>query len=221
MRQRKAAWITCVLTLFMGIRPSRAQTAAEGMPAATVDALHAMTQMAAVIFAGRVVAIRQPQRAGGAVEIEFAVEDAIRGVSGGTYVLREWGGLWSGAQMFHVEQRYLMLLHGPGPAGLSSPVGGADGAIPILGEAGVAAGLAADGRVVDLRWVETRAMRAVSYAEKLVALPATQMPAVRADVGGTQTDVTLATPGVSAIEQGVGYSAVIGLLRGWERDAAR
>jgi hypothetical protein len=30
----------------------------------------------------------------GVVEITFAVEDAVRGVSGSTYTLREWAGLW-------------------------------------------------------------------------------------------------------------------------------
>ena len=84
----------------------------------------------------------------GVVEIEFAVEDAVRGVSGGTYTLREWAGLWpAGDEPFRVGQRYLMLLHAPGAAGLSSPVGGMDGAIPIRGGTGPAElGLAAAGR---------------------------------------------------------------------------
>ena len=64
---------------------------------ATCDALHAMSRLAAVIFAGQVIGVRRHDAVDGAtgtVEIEFAVEDAVRGVSGGTYTLREWAGLW-------------------------------------------------------------------------------------------------------------------------------
>jgi hypothetical protein len=228
MRSRRDAWLGCVLLLGAGIVPGCAQTAVAGIgPAAvspvTEDALHAMTQMAAVIFAGQVVGIRLPQRTGGTVEIDFAVEDGIRGVGGGSYTLREWGGLWAGDAPFRVGQRYLMLLHAPGRAGLSSPVGGSDGAIPILGSTGQrAAGLvSADGRVVDLRWVATRGVRAVSYAEKPVAFSNSQPLAVRADMRGVQADVTLAAPDISGAEGGASYSAVIGVLRDWERNAAR
>src|ERR1700733_4417113 len=59
----------------------------------TVAALHSITQLAGVIFAGRVIRVHRYQGVAGAagtVEIEFAVEDAIRGVAGDTYTLREW-----------------------------------------------------------------------------------------------------------------------------------
>jgi hypothetical protein len=177
-----------------------------------------MTQMAAVIFAGQVVAIRLPQRAGGVVEIDFAVEDAIRGVSGGTYVLREWGGLWAaGNEPLRVGQRYLMLLHAPGPAGLSSPVGGTDGAIPILG----GEARAADGRVVDLRWVATRVARTVAYGAEPVARSTLQPVALRADARAAQVDVAAMPSSGDGAARGAAYAAVMGALRGWERDAAR
>jgi hypothetical protein len=213
----------CVLALIVPLAPARAQTVGEAIPPASEDALHAMTQMAAVIFAGQVVAIRLPERAGGVVEIDFAVEDAIRGVSGGTYALREWAGLWAARnEPFRVGQRYLMLLHAPGRAGLSSPVGGVDGAIPILGGGERAAGLAAaDGRVVDLRWIAARAAREVSYAAEPVARPTSQTLAVRADARAAQVDVTLAAPSVAVAQGGAAYAAAIVMLRGWERDAAR
>ena len=106
-------------------------------PQGITDALHAMSRLAGVIFAGQVVAVRRidgGNDATGIVEIQFAVEDAVRGVSGGVYTLREWAGLWpAGEEPFRVGQRFLMLLHAPSVAGLSSPVGGMDGAIPIHG----------------------------------------------------------------------------------------
>jgi hypothetical protein len=129
----------------------------------TLAALHDMTRLAGVIFAGCVISLRR--RAGvagaaGTVEIEFAVENAIRGVAGSSYTLREWAGLWAaGDEPFRVGQRYLVLLHAPGASGSSSPIGGADGAIPIHGEAGPLA----DSRAVDLRWIAAQVARTIAY----------------------------------------------------------
>jgi len=180
-------------------------------PQTTNDALRAMSRLAGVIFAGQVIGARRLDGVNGTtgvVEISFSVEDAVRGVSGSTYTLREWAGLWpAGDQPFRVGQRFLMLLHAPGAAGLSSPIGGMDGAIPIRGgvqtqttapaetvsvgtiSAGTSA--LADGRVVDLRWVATRVVQPLSYRTELVAHP-TAMPvsarahAVRPDPASAQ-----------------------------------
>ena len=92
------------------------------------DELYQMSSQAGVIFAGQVLAVR-PQldlaygSSSGWVEIEFRVDQAIRGCVGeATYVLREWSGLWSGGrQRYSVGQQLLMLLHTPGASGLSSP----------------------------------------------------------------------------------------------------
>ena len=188
----------------------------------STDALRAMTEMAGVIFTGQVVTVRQHDAANGSsgiVEIEFAVEDAVRGVSGSSYTLREWAGLWAGGnEPFRVGQEYLMLLHSPGASGLSSPVGGMDGAIPIRGGA-------AGGGVVDLSWVGTRVVTPVAYA---------QTPS-RGPIGGpinVQARVVNGAPGVEAAkvavaiapieevsasaQQSTAYAAVLGMLRSWE-----
>ncbi len=154
------------------------------LPKTTNDALHAMSQLAGVIFTGQVVAVRRFDAVNGAtgvVEITFAVEDAVRGVSGSTYTLREWAGLWpAGDEPFRVGQRYLMLLHAPSAAGLSSPIGGMDGAIPIRGSMQAQASGSAESiiapktisaepsppqevRVVDLSWVATHVVQPLSY----------------------------------------------------------
>jgi hypothetical protein len=197
-----------------------------------------MSRMAGVIFTGQVVGVRRLDGTGGAtgvVEIEFAVEDAVRGVGGGTYTLREWAGLWpAGYEPFRAGQQYLMLLHAPGAAGLSSPVGGTDGAVPIRG-----GGQA--GPVVDLRWVATRVVQPVAYQAPAVhwmALPA------HISVGGVTSEDGLdaAPQSIMAIEGGSGmqavgvataaasngaaaaspsqnaaYATVLGMLRGWEK----
>ena len=155
-------------------RDTPVSTAQSAVPQSASAALREMTQLAGVIFTGQVVDVRRVAGVGGetgVVEISFAVEEAIRGVSGGIYTVREWAGLWPADDTpFLVGQRYLMLLHTPSAAGLSSPVGGMDGAIPIRGgRAAVAetatAGNSAtvDGRVVDLRWVGTQVVQPVAY----------------------------------------------------------
>lgn len=209
MRSCGTMWIACVLALCAGVGSSCAFGQVAAPPAsltdpATEDALHAMARLAGVIFTGDVVAVRRHDAndgAAGVVEIEFAVEDAVRGVSGGSYTLREWAGLWAaGDEPFRVGQRYLMLLHAAGAAGLSSPVGGTDGAIPIRG------GTASASRTVDLRWIRTRVVQPIAYRAAPVAQPA----ASRVD------DAAAAIPST----QTAAYGAVLSRLRSWERDHA-
>ena len=93
------------------------QSAAVAQPQTVVDVLHQLSDKADVIFAGQVMAIRRPDD--GVVEVEFRVDQAIRGcVAGAPYVLREWAGLWAGDnQRYRVGQRLLMLLHAPSAGG--------------------------------------------------------------------------------------------------------
>jgi len=106
-------------------------------PTTTVAALRQMFDEAGVIFTGQVTAVRHIDPAGGSsgiFEADFAVDDAVLGAtSNGIYTLREWIGLApaTGAALL-IGRRYLIFLHAPGPAGLTSPVGGSDGIIPIL-----------------------------------------------------------------------------------------
>ena len=84
-------------------------------------------------------------------------------------MLREWGGLWEGTdERYRVGQRLLMLLHAPGASGLSSPVSGMDGAIPLLAGASATAE-----PMVDLRWVAARVSRGpVRYRAETPRTPA-------------------------------------------------
>lgn len=146
--------------------------AAGTVPAGTSDALMDMAAAASVIFAGYVEAVTRNDAAG-YVDVQFRIDQALRGCpSTGVYVLREWAGLWSGrADRYAVGQRRLMLLPARGPSGMSAPVGGMDGAIPIvgtgaeplLGAGGIAPaddGSGGDGAPgVDLRWITARAAR--------------------------------------------------------------
>jgi hypothetical protein len=177
-------------------------------------ALHAMTRQAGVIFAGEVTAVRLLGGSGGAtgvVEIDFRVDGALRGASVGSYTLREWAGLWPANNApFRVGQRYLMLLHAPGASGLSSPVGGMDGAIPIRGSDPVSG-------VIDLRWVGTRAVRPLSYALE----PRGMRPIARPLVGTSVVVNAPATVTQAAFDPGLQtktYASVMTMLQSWERE---
>ena len=146
--------------------------------AATADVLRGLGARASVVFAGRVLEINRNDAAG-YVDIVFRVEEPVRGCRRGTnYVLREWAGLWIESEArYAAGQRLLMLLPARGPSGMSAPVGGAAGAIPLLatrqppllhGAARAPASSSAEGidTAADLRWVETLVKRQVSSTGK-------------------------------------------------------
>lgn len=119
-------------------------------------ALRAIAAQAGIIFAGQVLSVDWPKRqdkpallpavgtaaygqpgSGAVVTVRFRVDAALRGCADGdVFTLREWAGLWSAqAPRYLPGARLLMLLPPAGPAGLSAPVGGTDGAIPLTGTA--------------------------------------------------------------------------------------
>jgi len=144
------------------------------VPATPDDLIVQMAQSAGVIFVGRVLEVRQPRNgssgspeaaAEGIVEVDFYVDQAVRGASqGSTYTLREWGGLWAaGTGRYRVGQRLFVLLHKPDAAGLSSPVHGAEGLIPLRG-GGLPPGpddssSTASQWMVDMRWLRAQTLR--------------------------------------------------------------
>ncbi len=118
-----------------------------------------MASHAGVIFAGEVASIaRHDERA--TLKCGFAWIRAVLGCrAGAAYTVREWAGRWVGhGARYQVGQRLLMLLAPPGAAGLSAPVYGVDGAVPITpGAVGTATDLGlAPGPLVDLRLLAAR-----------------------------------------------------------------
>ena len=144
----------------------------------TADALiEQMSVAAGVIFAGQVTAVRRPtgfagsgqDAAEGIVEIDLRVDQSLRGPrAGAIYTLREWSGLWAGCSArYKIGQRLLLFLYPPDAHGLSAPVHGPEGAIPLRGS-GVAPGsddatTSAAEWLVDLRWLRAQALRKRSY----------------------------------------------------------
>jgi hypothetical protein len=233
----RALWIAALLMAPL----AHGQAAAAGpvvQPQTVVDILHQLSDKADVVFAGQVLAIRRPND--GVVEVEFRVDQAIRGCTAGTpYVVREWAGLWAGDdQRYRVGQRLLMLLHGPSAIGMSSPIGGLDGAIPIR-QGGAA--LAPEDEVaaplqppyVDLRWIGAKIQHAVSYrSEPVPAVKAAdlQTPSAAQQMGGTSAlrstrnlDPTkpvsdnAGRSDASVPAQQASVNAVIDMLNSWQR----
>jgi hypothetical protein len=213
-------------------------------PQDVVTALHQMADRAGVIFVGRVAGVRRQDGGGvasGVVEVTFEVDQAVRGCAAGTpFVLREWAGLWEGDdQRYRLGQRLLMLLHAPNAAGMSSPVDGMDGAIPIVRGGG--APLVANSSVrvappaVDLRWVGTKLLHPVSYGSGTArgahrasepAHAVAQGQAVQAVVAGpvssTAPPVTTLSasdsPGSASVPaQQASVDLVVGMLTSWQK----
>ena len=98
--------------------------------------LREVTAQAATILVGRVVSIKPislgPPDEVGCVEITFQVEQGIRGARAGQHFsFREWVGLWSEADRYRVGQRMMLFLYTPSTLGLTSPVGGPAGRLPV------------------------------------------------------------------------------------------
>lgn len=204
-----------------------------GNPLTVEAALHQMSDRAAVIFVGTVAEVRRPEANGlasGVVEIQFHVEQAIRGCSGSAYTLREWGGLWNASDArFHVGQQLLLLLHAPGATGLSSPVGGMDGAIPLrasgVGVRSSNAGSAVAAEpVADLRWIGARLARPVTYRPSIAAPKAASHSPVSPRSAVSAAEPLPAAPdAASKPAQEASVATVVGMLRSWEvsHDATR
>jgi hypothetical protein len=253
MATRWAARVAYALVLLVSAQFAGAQTP----PQTSDEALRAMEQMAGVIFSGQVTAVRRQVGTNGAtgvVEVDFAVDDAVLGVSGSSYAMREWAGLWAGGdEPFRVGQRFLMLLYAPSVAGLSSPVGGMDGAIPVRGSGPApifasgflntisaqdvvgGAPVLGDGLVVDLRWVQTRVVRPISYRAESAANPVGLVMGVRANAAEAANAAvaqstfrsaasvsgilaSLSDVAMTAAAQSEPYATVLGKLRGWARE---
>lgn len=117
------------MALYLGLSvPALAQ--APIPDAAIAQELQRLAAHAGIIFVGQIVNIH-PQK--GLVEITFQVEQVISGSVGSSYTFREWSGLWpSGQHRYSVGQRVLAFMHTVSKVGMSSPVHGAEGLVPVI-----------------------------------------------------------------------------------------
>jgi hypothetical protein len=133
--------------------------------------LRSLASRAGIVFVGQVESI-QPN--GGVMEIVFNVQQQVIGEVGDTYTLREWSGRWSGGQeRYRKGQRAMVFLYAPNAAGISSPVDGMAGVVPLVP-------MGADAEpLLDVRWLATRVERHVGE------------PIVDAETGGVSLSEAL------------------------------
>jgi hypothetical protein len=131
---------------------SSANSAAQP-PASVSGVLRSLASRASVVFVGEVESIKPN---GGVMEIVFRVQQPVIGEVGSTYTLREWSGRWSGGQQhYRLGQRSMVFLYAPSAAGLSSPVDGMAGVVPLIP-------MGADtDPLLDVRMLATRVERSV------------------------------------------------------------
>jgi hypothetical protein len=126
-------------------------SSAAQQPAGVSGVLRSLASRAAVVFVGQVESIKPN---GGVMEIVFRVQQPAIGEVGSTYTLREWSGRWSGGQQhYRLGQRSMVFLYAPSAAGLSSPVDGMAGIVPLIP-------MGADSDpLLDVRMLATRVQR--------------------------------------------------------------
>lgn len=94
-----------------------------------------IARSAGTIFVGTVLGVenaRTPGQSVPIIQIRFRVEHPIAGMrEAETFTLREWSGAWSIHRPMRRGEKLLVFLYAPSRLGLSSPVGGALGQIPI------------------------------------------------------------------------------------------
>jgi len=208
LHNRPALPALCLLAANLAFAPLVSSQETAPTPTTVEEALQQIAAAAGVIFVGEVTAIKWRQGENGS----FRVDDAVLGcAAGSTYKLNEWAGLWAGGDpRYRVGQRLLMLLHPPGVLGVSSPVGGTAGAIPIRGTTPspqMATGSTAQtAQIADLRWVGTRLLRA----------PVTSTPPIVTGSGQVDGSATPSTGDSSIASQQAPVSVVVSMLRSWQ-----
>lgn len=98
--------------------------------------LSQLAHSAGMIFSATVINVaRRPATQAQAFEtvaITFHVQDAIRGATPGEDLpIKQWIGLWSSGQRYHIGEHALFFLYPPSKLGLTSCVGGAMGRFAI------------------------------------------------------------------------------------------
>ena len=98
--------------------------------------LEQLSRHAGFIFRGRVLRVERLRPAAGSpatVQVTFQVLEGIRGTRTGDHLtIREWAGAWpAGRPRYRVGQELLLFLYPPSRLGLTSPVGGDAGILPL------------------------------------------------------------------------------------------
>jgi hypothetical protein len=124
--------VCLALFLFSILAPS---AIAQAVFRNTAPALPAVVGRSGIIFVGKVTSIESSRETCclATVRVTFHVEQAMRGDVrvGEQFSIREWAGLWSGGPRYRVGERLVLFLYPPSKLGLTSPVAGKWGRVPV------------------------------------------------------------------------------------------
>jgi hypothetical protein len=146
----KYTWLFGLLVL-LSLLAAATPAFPQAVPDTTIAAaLSNLAGRAATVFAGEVTAVRP---LGGVVEVDFRVDQSIKGQPTGAVILREWSGLWAaGQRRYWVGERAVVFLHQAGADGLSTSVDGMEGILPLTPDA-------TSTLSVDVQRIRTRVLR--------------------------------------------------------------
>jgi hypothetical protein len=105
-------------------------------PSSTPPNLGHLASNSGYIFSGTVSSVTRATTANSStvptMQITFRIDQAIRGVRAGqSLTIHEWAGLWDAGERYHPGERVMLFLYPPSRLGLTSPVAGAQGRLPI------------------------------------------------------------------------------------------
>lgn len=136
-----AARFLCVLTALFPWASGLGAQAPGPASTPSLDDFQRTVRQSGVIFDGTVTTVecevgknKLPQT----YRVRFQVKQGVRGVGeASTFVLREWAGLWTAGRppRYWVGERVVLFLYPPSRAGLTSPVGGTKGKLPVVADA--------------------------------------------------------------------------------------
>lgn len=143
-----------LMALLGGVTPGRAQETSVGA------AIRSLAVAASDVIVGQVVAI---QRHDGVVDVVFHVDATLQGSAQDSFKLREWAGLWPpGMQRYAIGQRVMLFAHAASAAGLSTPVRGSEGVVPLALD--VSAGSGAGTVLLDMTRLASTVVRSPGKA---------------------------------------------------------
>jgi len=105
-------------------------------PTANPPKLFQLTKKSGYMFSGTVLKVQRVganhNSAADSVAVTFHVDQGIRGAkTGQTLTIREWGGLWNARERYRPGEHVFLFLYPPSRLGLTSPVSGDFGRLPI------------------------------------------------------------------------------------------
>ncbi len=125
----------CVL-LLLACAAAPPATAVGPRRASSAATLQQLSRHAGFIFRGRVLRVERLRGGSGSpatVQVTFLVIEGIRGTRSGDHLtIREWAGAWAaGRPRYRAGQELLLFLYPLSRMGLTSPVGGEAGILPL------------------------------------------------------------------------------------------